>query len=104
MRGNIWIYILVGFIVSYLIRVLPLTLIRKPIKNQFIRSFLYYVPYVTLAVMTFPAIVEATTSPVAGAAALVVGGVLAFFGAGLFPVSIACCVVAFVADFAMKLF
>ena len=72
MTHNNFIYIAVMALVSYAIRVLPLTLIRKPIKNQFIQSFLYYVPYVTLAVMTFPAIVEATQSPVAGAIALVV--------------------------------
>ena len=72
-RSN-WLYIAVMFAVSYTIRILPLTLIRKPIKNQFIQSFLYYVPYVTLAVMTFPAIVNATQSPAAGAVALVVGG------------------------------
>ena len=65
-RSN-WLYIAVMFAVSYTIRILPLTLIRKPIKNQFIQSFLYYVPYVTLAVMTFPAIVNATQSPAAGA-------------------------------------
>ena len=53
----------ISAITSYLIRVLPLTLIRKPIKNRFIRSFLYYVPYVTLAVMTFPAIIDATATP-----------------------------------------
>lgn len=63
MKHNIYIYILVMFAVTYLIRVLPLTLIRKEIKNKTIRSFLYYVPYVTLAVMTFPAIMEATNSP-----------------------------------------
>ncbi|MBQ4378665.1 MAG: AzlD domain-containing protein [Treponema sp.] len=103
MSGNIYIYIFTAFAVSYLIRVLPLTLIRKPIKNQFIRSFLYYVPYVTLSVMTFPAIVEATSSPVAGIAALVVGVVLAIFGAGLFPVAIACCVVAFIAEYLLRL-
>ena len=71
-RSN-WLYIAVMFAVSYTIRILPLTLIRKPIKNRFIQSFLYYVPYVTLAVMTFPAIVNATQSPAAGAVALVVG-------------------------------
>ena len=65
MQHNIYIYILVMFAVTYLIRVLPLTLIRREIKNKTIRSFLYYVPYVTLAVMTFPAIMEATNSPVA---------------------------------------
>ena len=88
---NNWIYIAVMFAVSYAIRILPLTLIRKPIENQFIKSFLYYVPYVTLAVMTFPAIVNATQSPIAGAAALVVGIIAAWMGAGLFPVSVLCC-------------
>jgi|GEM_PF-5242682 len=62
MEKNIYLYIAVMAGVSYLIRVLPLTLIRKPIKNQFIQSFLYYVPYVTLAAMTFPAILSATNS------------------------------------------
>lgn len=91
MRHNVYLYLLVMFAVVYAIRVLPLTLVRKPIRNRFIRSFLYYVPYVTLAVMTFPAIVEATQSPLAGAAALAVGIVLAWFGAGLFPVALSCC-------------
>ena len=68
MRSNV-IYIIVMALVSYTIRILPLTLIRKPIKNRFIQSFLYYVPYVTLAVMTFPAIVHATQSPISGLAA-----------------------------------
>ena len=61
MTYNNWVYIAVMAAVSYAIRVLPLTLIRKPIKNQFIQSFLYYVPYVTLAVMTFPSILTATS-------------------------------------------
>ena len=77
--------------VTYAIRVLPLTLIRKKIKNTFLKSFLFYVPYVTLSVMTFPAIIEATQSPVAGAAALIIGIILAFFGANLFIVAAACC-------------
>ena len=96
-RSN-WLYIAVMFAVSYAIRILPLTLIRKPIKNQFIQSFLYYVPYVTLAVMTFPAIVNATQSPAAGAVALVVGIAAAWFGASLFQVSAACCAVVFVLE------
>ena len=96
---NNWIYIAVMFAVSYAIRILPLTLIRKPIENQFIQSFLYYVPYVTLAVMTFPAIVNATQSPIAGAAALVVGIIAAWMGAGLFPVSVLCCAVGLVLEF-----
>ena len=93
---NNWTYIAVMFAVSYAIRILPLTLIRKPIENQFIQSFLYYV---TLAVMTFPAIVNATQSPIAGAAALVVGIIAAWMGAGLFPVSVLCCAVVLVLEF-----
>ncbi|MBP3428321.1 MAG: AzlD domain-containing protein [Clostridia bacterium] len=94
-----WLCIFIMAGVSYLIRVLPLTLIRRPIRNAFIRSFLYYVPYVTLAVMTFPAIVEATQSPLAGALALAVGVVVAWCGAGLFPVAVSCCAVVLIAEF-----
>ncbi len=91
MSNNIYIYIGIMAAVTYAIRVLPLTLIRRKIKNTFLKSFLFYVPYVTLSVMTFPAIIEATQSPVAGAAALIIGIVLAFFGANLFIVAAACC-------------
>ena len=98
MTFYIYISIFTAFFVSYLIRVLPLTLIRKPIKNQFIKSFLYYVPYITLAVMTFPAIVEATQSPLAGIIALVIGIILSYFGAGLFPVACVCCAIVFITE------
>ena len=91
MSNNIYIYIGIMAAVTYAIRVLPLTLIRRKIKNTFLKSFLFYVPYVTLSVMTFPAIIEATQSPVAGAAALIIGIVLAFFGANLFIVAASCC-------------
>ena len=94
-----WLCIFIMAGVSYLIRVLPLTLIRRPIRNSFIRSFLYYVPYVTLAVMTFPAIIEATQSPLAGLLALVVGVAAAWLGAGLFPVAVSCCAVVLIAEF-----
>ena len=70
---NTYLYIAVMALTTYAIRVLPLTLIRKPIKSTFLRSFLYYVPYVTLAVMTFPAILEATDSPMIGDLAMLVG-------------------------------
>ena len=99
MRGSIPVYILIMASVSFLIRVLPLTLIRRPIKNRFIRSFLYYVPYVTLAVMTFPAIIEATQSPIAGAVALVLGMAVAWFGGNLFVTSVVCCSVVLVLEF-----
>ena len=86
-----YMYIFIMFFVSFLIRVLPLTLIRRPIRSAFLKSFLYYVPYVTLAVMTFPAITEATQSPIAGWAAMGVGLVCAWFGLGMLPVAILCC-------------
>ena len=98
MTYNNWVYIAVMAAVSYAIRVLPLTLIRKPIKNQFIQSFLYYVPYVTLAVMTFPAITEATQTPISGTLALIAGIGLAWYGASLFKVAAACCVVVFITE------
>lgn len=91
MSGNTYIYIAVMAVVSFLIRVLPLTLIRKQIKNRFLKSFLYYVPYVTLAVMTVPAIVHATQSPIAGLVALIVGVVVAWFGFDLFKTAVCCC-------------
>lgn len=97
MRNNVWIYLLVMFAVVYAVRVLPL-LIRKPIQNRFLRSFLYYVPYITLACMTFPAIVEATQSPIAGVAALIVGIVMAWCGAGLFPVALGCCAIVLIIE------
>ncbi len=99
MTHNIYLYILVMAGVTYLIRMLPLALSKKEITSNYIKSFLYYVPYVTLAVMTFPAIIDATQSPVAGAAALVIGITAAWLGAGLFPVSVSCCVVVFIIEF-----
>ena len=92
MSHNIYIYILVMAGVSYLIRMLPLTLIRKEIKNKTIRSFLYYVPYVTLAVMTFPAILSATGSVWSAWAALIVATALAGVGQSLLQVSECACV------------
>ena len=93
-----WIYILVMFGVTYLVRVLPLTIFRKPINSRFVQSFLYYVPYVTLSLMTFPAIIQATQAPIAGALALAAGIIAAWIGAGLLPVAAICCGVVFAAE------
>ena len=92
------IYIIIMIVVTYLCKALPITLIRRQIKSRFIRSFLYYVPYVTLAVMTVPAIINATQSPIAGAIALVVGIILAWITGNLFIVASACAVAVFVAE------
>ncbi len=98
MSGNKIIYLIIMAVVTFSVRALPLTLIRKPIKNQFLNSFLYYVPYVTLAVMTFPAIINATQTPAAGVAALIIGVIAAWAGAGLFPVACLCCAAVFISE------
>ena len=98
MRYNAYLYILVMALVTYLIRVLPLTLIRREIRNVTIRSFLFYVPYVTLAVMTFPAILDATESTWSAAAALLAGIGLAWWGADLCQGSVLSCAVVFLLE------
>ena len=96
MTHNIYVYIAITAIISYLIRVIPLTLIRKQITNKFIQSFLYYVPYVTLSVMTFPAITEATQSPISGTIALLAGIISAWISKNLFITAAACCAAVFI--------
>lgn len=98
MTHNIYIYMAIMIGVTYLIRMLPMTLMRKQIKNEFVTSFLYYVPYVTLSVMTFPDIVEATQSPIAGIMAFAVGVYSAWRGANMFQVAIISCVVVFISE------
>ena len=103
MLPNAYLYIFTMAAVTFLIRTLPLTLIRKPIRSRLIRSFLHYVPYVTLAVMTFPAILSATGSWISGFLALLVGLVLSWLGAGLFPVALSCCGAVLLSEFLMNI-
>ena len=98
MRYNAYLYILVMALVTYLIRVLPLTLIRREIRNVTIRSFLFYVPYVTLAVMTFPAILDATANIWSALGGLAVAIMLAYQGSSLFKVSGAACIAVFLIE------
>ncbi len=98
MRHNVYVYILIMAAVTYAIRALPLTLIRKPIRNRFLRSFLFYVPYVTLAVMTFPDILGVTNSVWSGVLALIAGIALAWSGRSLFVVAVLSCAVVFVSE------
>lgn len=98
MTHNIYLYIFAAATVSCLIRVLPLTLIRGKIENPFIRSFLYYVPYVTLAVMTFPAIITAPQVPLAGILALIAGIIAAWRGLNMMGIAALCCAVVFICE------
>ena len=86
---SIYLYILTMALTTYLIRVIPLTVFRKPIKSRFLKSFLHYVPYACLTAMTFPAILTSTATMLSGAAALIVAVVLAYRGKSLLTVSLA---------------
>lgn len=94
-QHSMMIYILLAIVVTNLIRVTPMVFIKGQISNRFVRSFLYYVPYVTLAVMTFPDMVLATPTPWPGVIALLSGIVAAWFRLGLFPVAALCCIIAY---------
>ncbi len=94
----IYLYIAVMAFVTYLIRVLPLTVFRKKIENRYIRSFLYYVPYTCLTAMTFPAILYATGSRLSALAGVVVAVLLAFFNRSLVTVAAFACLAVFVTE------
>lgn len=85
---SIYLYILTMALTTYLIRVLPLTIFRKPIRSRFLRSFLHYVPYACLSAMTFPAILSSTASILSGAVALIVAIFLAYRGKSLIVVAV----------------
>lgn len=96
---DFYVYLIIMAGITYLIRVLPVTLIQKQIQNRFIQSFLYYVPYVTLAVMTVPSIFYATQVPAAGVLALFAGIIAAWLGGGLFHVAASCCITVLIIEF-----
>ena len=100
---NIFIYIAVMALVTYLIRMLPLVIFRKKIENRFIRSFLYYIPYAVLAAMTFPAVFSFSWSVWSAVAGLIVALLLAFFEKGLLTVALSSCVAVFVIEFLIKI-
>ena len=92
---NIYIYIIIMAVVTYLIRAIPLTLIRKEIKNNFIKSFLYYVPFVTLSVIIFPDILYSSDSTIAALIAFIVAIILSYKKFNMFIISLAACLTVF---------
>ena len=100
---NILLYILAMALTTYLIRVLPLTIFRKPIRSRYLRSVLYYVPYTCLTAMTFPAILSSTTSLVSGAAALAVAVFLAYRGKSLIVVALSSSAAVLLTEAVLKL-
>ena len=95
---NLYVLIAVMALTTYLIRVLPLAIFRKPIKSRFLKSFLHYVPYACLTAMTFPAILSSTEHMISGAAGLLVGVVLALKNKSLIVVAVASCAAVFIVE------
>ena len=95
---NLYWYILAMALTTYLIRMLPMTIFRKPIRSRFVRSFLHYVPYACLPAMTFPAMLAATSTLNSGIAAFVVAVVLAYRGKPLLTVALASPAVVFILE------
>lgn len=96
MNNNVWAYIFIMAGVSYLLRVLPMTLIRKEITNPFIKNVLYYIPYVTIRVMTFPSILYVSDNIMCGVAAFVVAGLVAWFTRNLVASAVVACISVFI--------
>ena len=99
---SIYVYIFTMALTTYLVRMLPLTLFRKPIKSPFIRSFLHYVPYACLSAMTFPAILSSTESVISGAAAFFTAVILALRGKSLLIVSLGSSAAVLIVEFLLK--
>lgn len=95
---NFYIYVVIMAAVTYLIRMIPLVVMDREIKNTFIKSFLYYVPYAALASMTFPAILFSTTELAAALVGFGVAVLMALRGKGLLPVALAACITVFAAE------
>lgn len=100
--NNFYIYLIVMAGVTYLIRMLPLVLVKKKIKNKFLLSFLYYIPYAVLSAMTFPAIFYATSSVISAALGTAIALLLAYFGRSMVTVAAVSCAVVFATEFVMK--
>lgn len=98
---SIYAYIFTMAVTTYLIRVIPLTVFRKPIKSRFLKSFLHYVPYACLTAMTFPAILTSTATVISGAAALLVAVILAYRGKSLLTVSVAASLAVMITEWVM---
>ncbi len=100
---HVYLYILIMAAVTFLIRALPLTLIRREIKSPFLKSFLHYVPYATLAAMTFPAILFASDTRIGSAAGFAVALVLAYNKRSLLTVASGACAATFLVELVLRL-
>ena len=98
MKGNIYVYILVMAGITYLIRMAPLALVKREITSPFVKSFLFYVPYASLAAMTFPAILYSTASTTSALAGFAVAFLMAYRKKSLLTVALFACAAVFIAE------
>jgi len=96
------IYLLVMAGVTYAVRVIPYVCMRKEVKNKFFKSFLGYIPYTVLATMTFPVILDATSSPLTAGVGFIVAVIVAYFEKGLLQVAIWACAAVLLAELALQ--
>lgn len=96
--AGLLLYAVVMAAVTYLVRMLPMVVFRKKIKNGFIRSFLYYIPYAVLGAMTFPAILSSTACVTSAAVGLAIALIMAFFERSLLTVALTSCVSVFICE------
>ena len=104
MKFNVFLpYLLVMAIVTYLVRVIPLLLVKGKIRSRFLQSFLFYVPYTVLSAMTFPAILYATDHMISAVAALIVAVALSICRRGLIEVAVGACSAVLIVELMIKL-
>lgn len=101
---NIYIYIAAMAVTTYLIRILPMTLFRKPIKSRFLRSFLHYVPFVCLTSMAFPSVLTSAGSLAAAICALAVAVALSWLGKSLVVVALSSSAVVYLVNLLLTFF
>ena len=101
---NLYLYIFTMAVTTYLVRMLPLTLLRKPIRSRFIRSFLAYIPYAVHGAMTFPDVFYSTGDVRTAVCGVAVAVLLAWRGRSLLTVAVAACCAVALAQGALLLF
>lgn len=95
---NYYVYLAAMAGITYLIRMLPLVLVKKKIKNRFLLSFLYYVPYAVLSVMTVPAIFYSTDYISSAVVGFAVAVIFSYFEKSLVTVAAFACVSVYIAE------
>jgi branched-subunit amino acid transport protein len=97
-----FVYLLVAAGVTYLIRMLPLVLVKKKIQNRFVLSFLHYIPYAVLSVMTIPAIFYSTGNVISAVLGFITAMILAYFEKSLLQVAAFSCLTVLLTELIMK--